>query len=243
MIKGVDISELDAALCLRPTESFALFVQMVGRIRRPCPRLGLTSATWLDMTRNAATFAATLEQMDSFELKKGGAKGTRRTRTEPTGQECPRCRAILPPSTATCPYCAYVIHTPPPALSHVQLQTYEIDTRSAPPPRISAADKQRIMFRMSLKSAYEKGHHPGSAVHKHLAVTKTQPLDEWFLHAVFPRPTEADHTVYMEHLKRHALRRDDSRRKYQSDTEFIRHYFRLEFGRSCIIHPEFLTRP
>lgn len=240
MIKGVDIAELDSALCLRPTESRALFVQMVGRARRPCPHLGLTSVTWLDMTRNALNFACWLETLDAFELTKGKGKDARRSTTTATGKECPRCRAIVLPSTEVCPHCHLQLIQPESPLAQVQLQTYEIDItgKGAPTPQEA---RDRASFRFRLQSAYKQNHHPGSAAHRHIGATKRNPKPEWYLHAVFRNPTPTDHAVYLEYLKTHALKRDDKRRKAQSDLEFIRHYFRLEFGRMPTINPAFLT--
>jgi superfamily II DNA or RNA helicase len=242
MIKGVDIAEIDSALCLRPTESFALFVQMVGRARRPCSHLGQLSATWLDMTQNALNFACQLETMAEFRLTKGEAKGSRRSASAPTGKECPRCQSILPPSTEVCPHCGHVLIRPAKPLAAVKIETHEIDTTGTGPSLPSPQERRdRDAFRFWLQSAYKKDHHPGSAEHRHTAITRRSIRPEWFLHAIFRDPSPAAFAAYLEYLKRHALRRDAKRRAAQSDVEFIQHYFRLEFGTRPAINPAFLT--
>lgn len=244
MIKGVDIAEIDSALCLRPTESRALFVQMVGRIRRPCAHLGLTSATWLDMTSNALNFAAWLETLDAFELTKGEGKAARRSAATATAKECPRCQSIVLPSARVCPYCGLALATPEAELAQVQLKTYDIDTTTSPTAAATSSSQEardRAAFRFRLQAAYRQNHHPGVAHHRHVGATKKKPRDEWYLHAVFARPTTADQAAYLEYLKYHALRRDDKKRAIQSDLDFMRHFFKLEFGRTLVINASFLT--
>ncbi len=49
---GWDCPQVECAIMLRPTESLALYLQMVGRILRICPRIGKTHAILLDHVGN-----------------------------------------------------------------------------------------------------------------------------------------------------------------------------------------------
>lgn len=231
MIKGVDIAEIDSALCLRPTESFALFVQMVGRARRPCPHLGQTSATWLDMTQNAVMFAHQLETMEKFELVKGQGKGAKcRKASVPTGKECPQCRTIIAASARACPECQHAIAKPAAPVTDVHLHTYELDVSSSVAP--SQEQRDRASFQWRLREAYKKGHNPGAARHQHIAACGRPPHDSWYLHAVFPRPTIEHRTEYLRHLRLCAERRHPQQRAALPDGRFISRYYQLEFGKS-----------
>lgn len=240
MIKGVDIPELDSGLCLRPTESKALFIQMVGRIRRPCPVHGQTSVTWLDLTDNAIRMALELESMTEFVLEKGKPKGTPKETSTNTGKACPQCQAVIALASTTCPYCLFEFAPPPKQLESVELKTITLDTSSPGESEDYQTKKDREQYRWRIRKEFKEGSHPGVAYHKHVGVTKRKPKDEWALHAIFDIYTDANAATYLEHLKRHAMKRTEAKRKAQPDAEFIRHWFRLEFGVGIAINPDFL---
>lgn len=238
MIKGVDIAEIDSGLCLRPTESFALFVQMTGRIRRPCDHLGLMSATWLDMTDNAVTFAHQLESMQEFTITKGSKEAKRQPR-EITGKECPRCKLIVARDALSC-VCGYTWVRP--AVQQLQsaiLSRYEINTTGKDAPQ-GSTDRARAQFRRDLHAAYHGADfgqfrggkkHPGlvRAVH-HGKYQKPAP-DDWHLNAIFgPKPQQSDREMYRHFLGAKALARKQPDRAKQPDSDFVHRYYTLEFG-------------
>ena len=53
LTEGFDMPQAEVAIIARPTSSSALYVQMVGRVLRPSPRTGKTSALVLDVVSDA----------------------------------------------------------------------------------------------------------------------------------------------------------------------------------------------
>lgn len=244
MIKGVDIAELDSMTCIRPTESFALFAQMVGRGRRPCPHLGLLSVTMLDLTDNSIRFALRLESMTEFVLEKGKPKGTPKDASTNTGKACPQCQAVIALASTTCPYCLFEFALPPKKLEAVELKTITLDTSSPDQTDEYNAKKDRKILRSLILKNHKLDYAPGAAYHAFSnmeATAKRKPKDEYAIHTIYPNPTPYHAEQYMYFLKRHALKRDAKKRKAQPDAEFVRHWFRLEFGQTPAIHPDFFT--
>lgn len=237
MIKGVDIAELDSGLCMRPTESFPLFIQMVGRVRRPCARHGKLEAVWLDYTENSLNFARRMETIERFELTKGGGKKAKREAREPSGKECPKCGEILEPTAEECP-CGYrwPLKQSTLNLSGLKLETKDLDLTA----KGDGEARERGKFRAEQWASYHGkpfGQWRGGRKHPALAGVQWKqkagkwPPDAWYRGAVFgDRPTAADREMYQIFLRGQSVKRDSAKRLKQSDADFIRRWFDLEFG-------------
>lgn len=99
---GFDCPQIEVEIMLRPTQSLALFLQMVGRVLRISP--GKTDAILLDHVGNV--FAHGLP---------GGAReftleGRLKRVQAPPVRQCPKCYAAFKPSPK-CPACQYVFPT------------------------------------------------------------------------------------------------------------------------------------
>jgi DNA repair protein RadD len=90
---GFDAPNADCLVCLRPTMSPGLWVQMVGRITRNAP--GKTDALVLDFTANTATHGP----VDLITIDGEGRPETKRSRI------CAYCFETFDPRLDVCPHC------------------------------------------------------------------------------------------------------------------------------------------
>lgn len=104
--EGTDIPNVVAAILLRPTASYALCMQQMGRALRVAP--GKDKAIILDHAGNTHRHGLPTEavewSLDSV-VRKGGA-GTK---------ECPTCGGLASTREATCAECGHVFFVPRPA--------------------------------------------------------------------------------------------------------------------------------
>ena len=101
--EGTDIPDLEVVALLRPTQSLALYLQMVGRVARIAP--GKKEGVILDLAGNFFRHGFYDDHRDwTLKGKKEEPKGER----IPSVKTCDSCFAALPPATKTCPYCGSV---------------------------------------------------------------------------------------------------------------------------------------
>ena len=101
LLEGFDATCIDCIVCLRPTKSFVLHTQMLGRGVRK--HEGKDNCLLVDMSGN---------------LQELGALGS--PYTEPSKKEakrshgkiCPSCEEFVPPTTRECPDCAFQFPEP-----------------------------------------------------------------------------------------------------------------------------------
>jgi DNA repair protein RadD len=99
---GFDAPNADALICLRPTQSPGLWVQMVGRVSRTCP--GKADGLVLDFTDNTRTHGP----VDMIEVDGDG-----NPKTSPL-IACEKCGDETPRKDATCMHCGHVRGKPCP---------------------------------------------------------------------------------------------------------------------------------
>jgi DNA repair protein RadD len=96
---GFDCPEIDVGIFLRPTQSLALYLQMVGRILRIFP--GKRQAILLDHVGNV------LRHGMPDEAREWTLDGRLKRTTPPPVRMCPSCYAAFAPAPR-CPSCGYV---------------------------------------------------------------------------------------------------------------------------------------
>lgn len=97
--EGLDIPDISAVLMMRPTQSLAMYLQMVGRGLRPAP--GKESLIVLDHAGNTHRHGlATADREWSL------AGIPKRTKTAPQVRQCPVCFAAHAPAPE-CPACGF----------------------------------------------------------------------------------------------------------------------------------------
>lgn len=106
--EGINIPNVDGALLLRPTQSLALHLQMIGRCLRPAK--GKTEAIVLDHVGNVAAHGF---PTDPREWTLAGR--SKRKSDAPPVRVCPKCYAANPGGIDTCSECGYEFPPPQPA--------------------------------------------------------------------------------------------------------------------------------
>jgi DNA repair protein RadD len=105
---GVDIPVIDTAVCLRPTKSAALWVQMIGRALRI--HEGKKDCLILDFCGNVERFGENLAQPVVQEYRRHLPEGEdeEEGEGETVYKECPSCKNDIRATYRTCPYCGFM---------------------------------------------------------------------------------------------------------------------------------------
>ncbi len=96
---GHDFPRLDLINMLRPTQSAALWVQMLGRGTRPSPATGKENCIVLDFANNTQRLGPINDPIIPKRRKRGGNKG------EAPIYICQGCQTFIHASVRTCPHC------------------------------------------------------------------------------------------------------------------------------------------
>ncbi len=98
--EGFDVPGIECAILLRPTQSFGLYRQQVGRALRPCE--GKREAIILDHVGNSTRHGLPDEDTD-WSLE--GVRGKKRGESRPGPRICTTCFAASPAGSTVCGYC------------------------------------------------------------------------------------------------------------------------------------------
>ena len=122
--EGVDVPSVAGCILLRPTQSVALHLQMIGRCLRPQDG---KQAVILDHVGN------TLRLGHHLEEREWSLEGIRKRDREkaPSVKVCPRCFAAMASAKSECPECGHVFTSERRELQHVDGQLQELEHRQA----------------------------------------------------------------------------------------------------------------
>lgn len=135
--EGVDVPSVGGCILLRPTQSEALHLQMIGRCLRPS---GAKVAVVLDHVGNTLRLGHHLEQRD-WTLD-GVA---RRDRDQaPSVKVCPQCYATSPSAAQVCRDCGHVFAPEARELKQVEGELQEIAARTKRREQSSARDLEAL---------------------------------------------------------------------------------------------------
>jgi len=98
--EGVDVPSVGGCLLLRPTQSLALHLQMIGRCLRPQPG---KEAVILDHVGNTERLG---HHLDPQEWSLDGIKKREQTRA-PSVKTCPKCFCAMATTLSLCPECGH----------------------------------------------------------------------------------------------------------------------------------------
>lgn len=100
---GMDVIDIDCIIMARPTQSTALYKQILGRGQRidleKYP--GKTDCLVLDLVGNNSVFGTDLDRLKVIYRKRTDGKGI------PILKDCNECNAELHPAVRVCPVCGY----------------------------------------------------------------------------------------------------------------------------------------
>lgn len=119
--EGVDVAGIETVICARPTKSLTLHLQQLGRGLRPKP--DGRAAVLLDHAGNSLRLGLPDEEHEwrLTEDRVGGRRGEAPVRV------CPRCAAVVPIQTQTCPECGVVLFVREEAPTHASGRLTEIE--------------------------------------------------------------------------------------------------------------------
>jgi DNA repair protein RadD len=167
LTEGWDMPDCGAIILARPTKSFQLYRQMIGRVIRSAP--GKSNAIVLDHA--GATYRHglvedpigwTLERDHKAQNKTHAARGEVGTRKL---VECKQCNALRMSGEA-CPHCGYLPQRYAKAFSCDDGELGLVEKGRAKAPQYSAADRER-WHAMFLFICQERGYQRGWAAHKY----------------------------------------------------------------------------
>jgi DNA repair protein RadD len=162
--EGWDCPDIGTVSLARPTKSFGLMLQMIGRGRRTAP--GKKDVILLDHTGSFPRVGMpddriewTLDPEKSAHRNRDEEK--RKTLTSPKIRECSQCGTLCQSGKA-CPHCGFLPKPKPDIVIPREGELVEIKSGKAVKP---SADEQR-WYNEFAGYAKERGHKPGFAWHK-----------------------------------------------------------------------------
>ena len=213
LTEGFDLPSISAVLLCRPTQSKALFFQMVGRGLRLSPETDKIDCVVLDPAGNIQRHGF-VEDLKEISLD----SGQERQQAEAPQKVCPAddngCGAVLYAFQTQCPHCKYVFPRPKKVYFIPEIQQ-----------QLSESDFERYEFyRQQLRSGYHNNFAPGWAAMTFKEKYGHWPPNAWARQAVFGDSYSPAHQVsYHSYLKALAQRKD------KPDC-WITKYMEMEFG-------------
>jgi superfamily II DNA or RNA helicase len=204
---GFDVPSVECGLLLRPTESWALHMQQIGRVMRISPQTGKEFGIILDQAGNISRLGKP-EDIKEYTLPVSKEKGTKPA----PKKECPICGKVHNTFVVDCE-CGY--HW---------LVAYEINDSGLIelPGRSLKAEDVKQTFRFYRRSAFVENKIPTLAEVNLAKDYGISALPDWYKGAIFSGETWlAD--KYLQYLAAAAS-------KLKKDDEWIVNQFELEFG-------------
>lgn len=213
LVEGFDVPSVNAVILARPTQSLALYHQMVGRGLRLSPETEKRDCLVICQSGNVSRHGF-IEEVKSVSLDPG---------EESTGKEaskklCPPedggCGAFMYGFQMVCSECKYKF---PELLKLPLIQQLEH--------LLSEEDKQRFAFyRDKLRHSYEHRYSPGWAAMVFQETYGHFPPDDWARGAIFGNdPSNEQKAMYYKYLNELAKQR-------QKLPTWINRYLAFEFG-------------
>ncbi len=158
--EGTDIPTVHAAILLRPTASYALAMQQMGRVLRTAP--GKEKALILDHAGNVRRHGLPTEAME-FSLR-DRPKNARQTEFLDATKPCPQCSVEVARRKSECPECGFVWAHPVEAPPVVDAELEEIDAVA-----VAREKRREVAQAQSLEDlkriGQSRGYRPGWAYH------------------------------------------------------------------------------
>ena len=213
LTEGFDVPSVNAVILARPTQSIALYHQMVGRGLRLSPEIEKRDCLIICQSGNVSRHGF-IEEVKSVSLDPG---------EDSTGKEAPKkicppenggCGAFLYGFQMRCTNCNYKF---PELLKLPLIQQLE--------QLLSDQDKQRFAFyRSKLQLSHQHNYAPGFATMVFQETYGHFPPDDWARGALFgDEPSNEQKAMYYKYLNELA-------RQKQKPPSWIHRYMTFEFG-------------
>jgi superfamily II DNA or RNA helicase len=212
LTEGFDCPSVSAILLCRPTQSRALYMQMIGRGLRLCEEIEKRDCVVLDQSGNVQRFGF-IEDLEEITLEAGESPDSRDAPMKQCPPEREGCGAMLYAFQMQCPQCQYeFFHKKIPIITALESH-------------LSPEDQQRRNFyRVRIKEGFSKKYLPSWAVMAYKDQFGHWPPFSWALHCLYGEsPGKKNFREYYDHLNTIAERKD-------KDEEWIQRQMLLEFG-------------
>ena len=215
LTEGFDVPSVNAVLLARPTQSIALYHQMVGRGLRLSPETEKRDCLVICQSGNVSRHGF-IEEVKSVSLNPGedftGVEASKKTCPPENGG----CGAFLYGFQMRCPECNYKF---PELLKLPLIQQLE--------QLLSQEDKQRFDFyRSKLQFSYQNNYAPGWAAMVFQETYGHFPPDDWARGAIFSESSNLEQQrIYYKYLSTIAKQR-------QKPESWIKRYMAFEFGQT-----------
>ena len=172
LTKGFDVPDVMIGVSVRPfSKSFSSHVQQMGRVMRSCQ--GKEFALWLDHSGNYLRFRQKWEDLYHDGVDKladdSEQSATELKDKEVEAQRCPKCSALWPRNSDTCPQCGHT-KVRLNLLEHVEGELVELGGISA-----AAKALQQAWYSQLIAFGHERGYSKGWAFHKFEEKFKAKP--------------------------------------------------------------------
>ncbi|MBD2101880.1 DEAD/DEAH box helicase [Leptolyngbya sp. FACHB-261] len=214
LTEGFDVGSVNAVVLCRPTQSKALFFQMVGRGMRLSPETGKTDCLVLDQAGNVKRFGF-IEELKEIHLTRGGDASAQPASTKNCPIDQGGCGATLYGFQIACPNCGYEF--PPSAKAEPTEDFVQL---------LSKEQKKKLLFyRRVAKEAFRKRRIPDHAAIRFKEQFGEWPPKEFRQNAVFESgPSDESQLAYRAYLQEIAQRES-------KNSAWIQVYMDFEFGK------------
>lgn len=213
LTEGFDVPSVNAVLLCRPTQSLALYLQMIGRGLRLSPETEKIDCLVIDQSGNVGRhgFVEDLKNVSLEEGEDGNSSGMAPTKTCPLEEG--GCGKIIYAFYQKCPSCQH------------NFEIKKITVALGLKRLIREEDIERIQYyRQLLKTAFDRAYSPGWAAEKFQEVYFYYPPYDWGRNAIFgDRPKKSDKNKYLKHLEM-------IQERLKKKETWITRYFEQEFG-------------
>lgn len=195
---GFDVKEIEVGLLLRPTQSYTVHHQQIGRIMRISE--GKKWGYILDQAGNCLRLvdAAVPEDIEEYHLDDPIPKGKKKGKQKK--KSCPNCHVLLPISIRVCSECGYIFPSKGKVITSGLIE-YRVNRN---PKRKSKVERK---YRSLLRQAKKNNYDPNWAVHTLHKIHKMYPMPGWGKEAIYGgNPTIEDGKDYWGYLTQIAKR-------------------------------------
>jgi superfamily II DNA or RNA helicase len=216
LTEGFDCPSVSAILLCRPTQSRALFMQMVGRGLRLSPETEKRDCVILDQSGNVQRFGF-IEDLEEITLEEGEPPGSSEAPLKQCPPEKDGCGAMLYTFHLRCPECGY------------QFMNRKIPIPTFLEANLNEVDQQRRNFyRDKLKEAFNRQYLPSWAAIAYKDFYGHWPPFVWAMHCLYgEQPRNPDFKKYYAYLSAIAERKD-------KDEAWVQQHMLMEFGYSLV---------
>jgi superfamily II DNA or RNA helicase len=198
---GFDVPAIEVGLLLRPTMSYALHIQQIGRVMRISPQTGKANGIILDQAGNLQRMGFP-EDVTHYELPVGSSGKEQKQKSGTGGapkKPCPQCGTCVNTFVMNCPECGHDWSADRPIYTHDLVELMTRDQIS----QVSDEPTRYRIYQGMRQQMFRRGMVPDLARQRYFDCFQTWPGPDWSAGAIFGRaPSPDDKELYKQYLGR-----------------------------------------